>query len=136
MTDHFYASFDAALTTLRHLEELFTPGYPMSLPPRLNTLFELLASQKPFLPLSAEGRTRLYSAVCRVVGATTRFRYVFTELREMLKAARKGMSKAEVKLLKEPHLASDPVKKDPPPIHICVPFTTLPLKGFSDLKER
>ena len=133
-----YSSFDAALVTIRHLEELFTPGYPMSLVSRINHIFELLASEKPFKLLSAEGKNKLFSGVCGVGGALQRFKYVYQELTKMITDAGHGLEKTEFTLdtIADATYFDAQLKKSPPKINLVVPFTTLCLDGFSNLQER
>jgi len=48
LMDHLHSSFEAVLTTIRHLEEIYTPGYPMNLLTRLKPLFEIISRPKPY----------------------------------------------------------------------------------------
>ena len=123
--------------TIRHLEELFTPGYPMCLVSRLNVLFGLLASPKPFQLLSPAHQTELYTAVCAVAGALQRFTYVHQELAKMILDMRKGLMNTEFTIdVAAGQQFPTPPKKPLPKINLVVPFTTLNLDGFSNLSLR
>lgn len=141
LTDHLYSSFEAVQATIRHLEEIYTPGYPMNLLTRFKPLMDLLSHPKPYQLLATESKRALYGASCSCIAAFKRFKYVYKELITMVKDANIGIQKLDIHSLPVAGTSKFSSNFGAPPdkgnkITMIVPFATLDLEAFANLSQR
>jgi len=136
LTDHMYSTFDAILCTFRHLEELYTHGYPLNIKARMNAMFDLLRDKsRPYDKLSPQIRTMIYSKMHALSQAVDRFCYTFAQLSKITKEARNVMR--DIRYVPKGYAEFiEDIAKERVHIQLVVPFTTLSLNGLTEIKLR
>jgi len=132
------SSFDAVQATLRHMHELFTPGYPMCFTRRMEELFFMVRMDRPYRFFSEKAKTDLYSAACCMDAALKRFKLLTNELITMARDAKNSlrntkfhMSPLQVEAALDNFRDIRHYRK----LNLVVPFATLKIDGFSNLTE-